>query len=76
MQKGIKFRIYPKRNVVWHNSSYYGRNYTLKAGDVVFYGYNKNKSNHEGLIVAASVNGYLQVLEGECAKMQRRLWGM
>ncbi len=46
----------------FHLSAYYGGNYTPKAGDLVFYG--SRGSSHVGMIVGASVNGYLQVVEG------------
>ena len=43
-------------------SASHGGNYTPKAGDLVFYG--SNGSSHVGMIIAAPVNGYLQVVEG------------
>lgn len=43
-------------------SASYGGNYTPKAGDLVFYG--SNGSSYVGMIIAAPVNGYLQVVEG------------
>lgn len=49
----------------WHNSKYYGGNYTPKKGDVVFYrdGGSSAVSTHTGIL--AGLNGnYLDVIEG------------
>ncbi len=53
-----------KNNGRWQPGKYYGGSYTPKAGDLVFYGTGSSNSNHVGLVVAAPVNGYLQVVEG------------
>ncbi len=44
-------------------AKYYGGSYTPKAGDLVFY-YQGGSFCHVGMITAAPVNGYLQVVEG------------
>jgi len=46
-------------------SRYYGGNYIPKAGDLVYYtNGSKSSSCHVGMIISASVNGYLQTVEG------------
>ncbi len=46
-------------------SKYYGGNYAPKAGDLVYYtNGSKFSSCHVGMIISASVNGYLQTVEG------------
>lgn len=57
--------------IKWYNqrgefylSQAYGGYYTPKAGDLVFYG--ANGSSHVGMIIASPVDGYLQVVEGNC----------
>lgn len=49
----------------WHNSKYYGGNYTPKKGDVVFYrdGGSSAVSTHTGILVGLNGN-YLDVIEG------------
>lgn len=46
----------------FHLAEYYGGNYKPQPGDLVFYG--KNGAEHVGMIVGESVDGYLQVVEG------------
>ena len=46
----------------FHLSRYYGGDYEPQVGDIVFYG--RNGSEHVGLIIGETVDGYLNVIEG------------
>lgn len=54
-----------KEQNIWHDSAYYGGNYTPKKGDIIFYRNNgsANLSDHVGIVLGVNGN-YIHVIEG------------
>jgi len=57
-------RWFQQQNI-WHDSLYYGGNYTPKKGDIIFYRNNgsSNLSDHVGIVLGVNGN-YINVIEG------------